>query len=89
MIDQPTKQQSLKRLARIEGQIKGIQRMVDDERYCIDVINQINAVKKALEQTALLVMRRHIDSCFTDAIRSKNGKVMVSELMHTIDKFIK
>ena len=89
MIDQPTKQESLKRLARIEGQVKGIQRMVEDERYCIDIINQINAVKKALEQAALLVMRRHIDSCFTDAIRSKNGKATVSELMNTIDKFIK
>lgn len=89
MIDRLTKQQSLKRLARIEGQIKGIQRMVDDERYCIDVINQINAVKKALEQTALLVMRRHIDSCFTEAIRARNGKAAVSELMNTIDKFIR
>lgn len=89
MIDRSTKESSLKRLARIEGQIKGIRRMVESERYCIDIINQINAVKKALEQTALLVMRRHIDSCFTEAIRAKSGKATVSELMNTIDKFIK
>ena len=89
MIDQQTKEESLKRLARIEGQIKGIQRMVEEERYCIDIINQVNAVKKALEQTALLVMRRHIDSCFTEAIRARNGKATVSELMNTIDKFIR
>jgi len=89
MINPMTQQESLKRLARIEGQIKGIQRMVQEGRYCIEIINQVTAVKKALEQVGLVVMRRHIDSCVSEAIRSKNGKEKISELMGTIHQFIK
>ena len=84
-----TQQDSLKRLARIEGQIKGIQRMVQEGRYCIDIINQITAIRKALDQVGLVVMRRHIDSCVSEAIRSKNGTAKVSELMSTIHQFMK
>ena len=89
MINPTTQHESLKRLARIEGQIKGIQRMVQEGRYCIDIINQITAVKKALEQVGLVVMRRHIDSCVSESIRSKDGHTKVSELMNTINQFIK
>ena len=84
-----TQQDTLKRLARIEGQVKGIQRMVQEGRYCIDIINQITAVRKALDQVALVVMRRHIDSCVSESIRSQNGKSKVSELMTTLHRFIK
>ena len=91
MLNPPTQEQSLKRLARIEGQIQGLQRMVREGRYCIDIIQQITAAKKALEQVALLVMRRHIDSCVSEAIRSKDGKgtQKITELMGTIHRFIK
>lgn len=89
MINTSTQHDSLKRLARIEGQIKGIQRMVQEGRYCIDIINQITAVRKALEQVGLVVMRRHIDSCVSDAIRSKDGQGKITELMGTIHQFIK
>jgi len=89
MINATTQHETVKRLARIEGQIKGIQRMVQEGRYCIDVINQVTAVKKALEQVGLVVMRRHVDSCVSEAIRSKHGTAKVSELMSTINQFIK
>ena len=89
MINAITKDEALRRLKRIEGQIKGIQKMVDEERYCIDIINQITAVDNALDSVALKVMKRHIESCVTDAIRSQDGKAKISELMETVAQFIK
>ena len=91
MINPLTQEAGLKRLARIEGQIQGLQRMIREGRYCIDIIQQITAAKNALEQVALLVMRRHIDSCVSEAIRSKDGqgKEKITELMGTIHRFIK
>ena len=85
----PSHTEHLKRLARVEGQIKGIQRMVEDGRYCIDIIQQITAARRALEQVALSVMRRHVESCVSDAVQSKNGSAKISELMTTIDQFMK
>jgi len=89
MIDRPTQADTLKRLAKIEGQIKGLQRMVQEGRYCIDIIQQITAVRRALEQAALGVMRRHVDSCVSEAIRSKSGQAKITELMGTIHQFMK
>ena len=89
MLNPTIQHESLKRLARIEGQIKGLQRMIEERRYCIDIIQQISAAKKALEQVAMMVMRRHIDSCVSEAIRSRNGKHKITELMGTIQRFIK
>jgi len=84
----PTQHDVLKRLARIEGQVKGLQRMVAERRYCIDVIQQVSAAKRALEQVALLMLQRHIDACVSEAIRSRGGKRKISELMATIQRFI-
>ena len=88
MINAQTQQESLKRLRRINGQITGIERMVSDGRYCIDIIHQITAARRALDQVALGVMRRHVDSCVSDAIRSKQGTAKIEELMATVHQFI-
>jgi len=89
MINPETKKEALLRLRKIEGQIRGIQRMVEKERYCIDIINQITAAQRALDQVSLKVMRRHIESCVTDAIKSDAGGPIIGELMETIYKFIR
>jgi len=89
MPEYPSHTDGLKRLRKIEGQVKGLQRMVEEGRYCIDIIQQITAARRALEQVALSVMRRHVDSCVSDAIRSKHGTEKISELMGTIHQFIK
>jgi len=89
MAKYPSHTEHLKRLKKVEGQVKGIQRMVEDGRYCIDIIQQITAVRRALEQAALGVMRRHVDSCVSEAIRSKSGQAKITELMGTIHQFIK
>lgn len=57
----------LKRLRRVEGQVRGIERLVDDERYCIDVITQISAATSALENIALLLLEDHLTHCVTGA----------------------
>jgi len=62
----------LNRLKSIEGHVRGIQRMVDEDRYCIDVIRQIHAVQQALENTAALVLENHLNTCVTTAIRGED-----------------
>ena len=88
MINAQTQKDSLKRLRRIAGQIAGIERMVAEGRYCIDIIHQVTAARRALDQVALGVMRRHVDSCVSDAIRSKQGTAKIEELMATVHQFI-
>jgi DNA-binding FrmR family transcriptional regulator len=60
----------LKRLRRIEGQVRGLQRMVSSDAYCIDVLTQVSAATKALESVALLLLDEHLAHCVTDAIQT-------------------
>ncbi|MFG1480246.1 metal-sensitive transcriptional regulator [Xanthobacter sp. V4C-4] len=83
----PTKDQVLKRLSRIEGQVRGLSRMVEDERYCIDVITQISAVRAALKRVEEEVLRDHVGHCVEHAIRSgdaEDQRRKVAELMAVI-----
>ena len=89
MINEDVKKEVLPRLKKIEGQIRGIQKMIEKERYCIDIINQVTAAQRALDQVGLRVMKRHIESCVTDAIKSDGGGPMIGELMETIYGFIR
>ena len=89
MIDEVAKKDALGRLKRIGGQIGGIERMVDKERYCIDIVNQITAVKRALDQTALIIMKKHIETCVSEAIKKDNSQDKIDELLDTVDKFIR
>ena len=77
------------RLRRIEGQVRGITRMVEGRRYCIDIIQQLTAARKALDQVSLQVMNGHINSCVSDAIRRRDGVQKINELMQTINRFVK
>jgi len=65
-----TKDAHLKRLRRIEGQVRGIQRMIDDDVYCIDILTQVSAATKALESTALVLLDEHLRHCVTEAIQA-------------------
>ncbi|MEL6956952.1 MAG: metal-sensitive transcriptional regulator [Pseudomonadota bacterium] len=64
------KTSAAKRLARIEGQVRGIARMVDEDRYCIDVVRQVQAVKAALSGLEALVLEDHLDTCVETALTS-------------------
>lgn len=89
MINNEIKKQTLTRLSRIEGQVKGLSRMVEGGQYCIDLIDQINAIRRALEQVALIIMKRHVESCVSDAIKSKGGAPKIDELIKTVDRFVR
>jgi len=69
-MDAETKQQALGRLRRIVGQIQGVQRMVEEEKYCVDILLQISAVQGALEQVSKILMTRHIQTCVQDSLRA-------------------
>jgi CsoR family transcriptional regulator, copper-sensing transcriptional repressor len=62
-----------KRLARIEGQVRGIARMVDEDRYCIEVLDQISAVTRALQQVSIGLLHDHIGHCVANAVRDGDG----------------
>jgi len=64
-----TKRKALGRLRRIQGQVQGLQRMIGDDVYCVDILLQISAVQGALEQVRKLLLGRHIESCVADAVR--------------------
>ena len=80
----------LKRLARIEGQIRGIGRMVEEDRYCIDVLTQIAAVDTALSAVALKVLEAHVDHCVADAFASGSKPQAARkkrELLEAVERF--
>lgn len=89
MAKPPLHMDSLKRLRKIEGQIKGVQRMLEERRYCIDILQQVTAARRALDEVALQIMRGHINACVSDAIRREDGAEKVEELMRTIHRFVK
>jgi len=69
-----SKQAHLKRLRRIEGQVRGLQRMVEQDTYCIDVLTQVSAATRALESVALVLLEQHLEHCVTDAIQAGGGE---------------
>jgi DNA-binding FrmR family transcriptional regulator len=77
------------RLRRIEGQVRGIEKMVDDDRYCIDVLTQVNAARAALESVALTLLADHTEHCVTEAIRSGTGKRKVRELNEAVERLVR
>lgn len=79
----------LSRLKRIEGQVRGIQRMVDEDRYCVDILTQVAAVRAALSRVGLSLMESHARGCMTAAVRRGEGEEAVKELMAVLTKFTK
>jgi CsoR family transcriptional regulator, copper-sensing transcriptional repressor len=77
-----------KRLRRIEGQARGLQRMVDDERYCIDILTQVKSLKAALDRVALLLLDDHVEHCVADAVRGGDGTDKLRELSQAISRFV-
>ena len=81
-----------KRLHRIEGQVRGIERMVDDDRYCIDILTQVGAVKTALESLALEILSDHVTHCVKDALSSGDERAAAEksdELLAAVQRFAK
>ena len=81
-----------KRLHRIEGQVRGIERMVEEDRYCIDILTQIGAAKNALERLGLEILEDHVNHCVHDALASgdaKTARQKSEELLAAVERFAK
>jgi DNA-binding FrmR family transcriptional regulator len=81
----------IKRLRRIEGQVRGLQRQVEDDAYCIDVLTQVSAVTKALQSVAVGLLDEHIRHCVADAAThdSTSAERMIEEATRAIDRLVK
>jgi len=81
----------LRRLRRIEGQVRGLQRMVDDDVYCIDVLTQVSAATRALQSFALELLEEHMAGCVVDAAREspEEGAAKVKEAADAIARLVK
>ena len=89
MLDGHDKEKLQKRLARIAGQVNGIQRMVADDRYCIDIVMQVSAVRSALAKVSEIVLERHFETCMVDAFESgdtRERQQKVDELMKVFSR---
>ncbi len=86
-----TKQAHLRRLRRVEGQIRGLQRMVTDDEYCIDVLTQVSAATRALQSFALELLTEHMEGCVVDAAREgdEQARVKVQEAADAIGRLVR
>jgi DNA-binding FrmR family transcriptional regulator len=84
---QPHKQALLKRLNRVEGQVRGVAQMVQDDRYCVDVLTQVAAIQSALDAVALQLLEDHTRGCVADAVRADRGDQAIAELMTVVKRF--
>jgi DNA-binding FrmR family transcriptional regulator len=87
MISEETKAKVLGRLRRIEGQVQGIQRMVEEDKYCVDVLLQLSAVQGAVDQVQKVMLGGHIESCVSEAIRSGNARERQKKVDELLDVF--
>jgi len=91
-VDTESKAANLNRLKRIEGQVRGLQKMVEDDRYCADIIVQVASVQEALRGVGRNLMKNHLQHCATEAISSGNPKeaaAMYDELLELVYKHLR
>ncbi|AOX17644.1 metal-sensitive transcriptional regulator [Kozakia baliensis] len=88
-VTQPDKKALTNRLRRIEGQISGVRHMVEDDRYCVDILTQISAVKAALDSVAVQILSSHANGCVRRAVMNNGGDAEIDELLKLIRKMIR
>ncbi len=87
LVVQPHKQALLKRLSRVEGQVRGVAQMIQCDRYCVDVLTQVAAIQSALDAVALQLLEDHTRGCVADAVRADRGDQAIAELMTVVKRF--
>jgi CsoR family transcriptional regulator, copper-sensing transcriptional repressor len=81
--------EALTRLRKIEGQVRGLQRMITEERYCVDVLAQISSTVNALEKVGLLLLNDHIRHCVRESLGDGGGDEKIEELVTAVDRFLR
>ena len=77
----PDHSDNLSSIRRIEGQVRGVQQMIDDKRYCINIVNQIKAIKSALSRVESQILEKHLRSCVTQVLNKKEMEEKITELV--------
>jgi len=83
------KEDLLKRLRRIEGQVKGIQRMIEEEKYCGDILIQVSAVRAATNKVGSLILKNHSMTCIQNVVSAEDKEKAMSELAKTMQSFMR
>lgn len=83
------KQAVLSRLRRVEGQVRGLQRLVEEEQYCIDILTQVSAATKALEGVALVLLEQHLEHCLTHAVDPEEAQRKIHEATAAIRRLVR
>ncbi|PWA08871.1 transcriptional regulator [Pueribacillus theae] len=83
------KEQLINRLKRIEGQVRGIQNMIENDRYCVDILTQISAINAAMNKVGLHLLEKHTQHCVADAIKEGDEEAAIQELMDVFKRFSK
>jgi len=78
--------QLLKRVNRLEGQVRGIGRMIDEDRYCIDIVNQLSAIQAAARELSLQLLEGHVRHCVVNAVQAENAEPKVRELVEALGR---
>lgn len=87
-ISQEMEEDLLLRLRRIEGQVRGLQKMIDEEKYCVDILTQVVAVRGALKKVGLNILNAHINGCVQRALaQEENDEEIIDELLDVMEKF--
>ncbi|NHN94721.1 metal-sensing transcriptional repressor [Acetobacter thailandicus] len=88
-VEQPEKKALINRLRRIEGQTGGVRTMVETDRYCVDILTQISAIKSALDGVAIEILSNHASGCVRNAIQNNGGEAEINELLGLMRKMIR
>jgi CsoR family transcriptional regulator, copper-sensing transcriptional repressor len=89
-IKEGDKEKLLNRLRRIEGQVRGIQRMVDEEAYCVDILTQVASVVSALEKAGAIILKDHVEHCVRESIEKGEGAdEKIEELTTAVERFLR
>ena len=86
---QEDKEAAVRRLAQLEGQIRGVAKMIEEDRYCVDILNQTTAVRAALSKVEMLVLKAHADECVQEAIVSRDMEAQRAKFRELVDLFEK
>jgi len=84
-----SKEDILKRLRRIEGQIKGIHKMIDEDKRCVDILTQVAAARAAINKAGGVILQRYSKTCLKNALKNDSKEIVLDELLDTIQKFLR
>ena len=79
----------LSRLRKMEGQVRGLQRMIEEDRYCLEVVQQINSLTSAAREVSMLVIEDHLKGCVSTAVREDEGDAAIKEMVHVLRRALR